>query len=59
MLRCVLTPSIIEQKLGLDITQCEAYCLTEKRCSIMDAPEAKRRSMVERKAIVLRLNERE
>ena len=56
MLCCMLTPSIIEEKLSLNITQCEADCLTKEGSSIMDAPESKRCSMVEREAIILCLN---
>ena len=56
MLSGELTPSIIEEELSLDVTQREADCLTEQSCLIMDAPEAKRCSMVEREAIVLCLN---
>lgn len=56
MLCCVLTPSIIEEKLSLNVTQRETDCLTEEGRSIMDTPEAKGRSMVQREAIILCLN---
>jgi hypothetical protein len=56
MLCGVLTPSIIEEELCLNVTQSEADRLTEQRRSIMDAPEAERRSVVERETIILCLN---
>ena len=58
MLCNVLAPSVIEEELCLHITQSEAHCLTQKRSPIVNTPEPKGGSMVERKAIVFSLKGR-
>ena len=52
----MLGPSVIEKKLGLDVTECEIDSFTEERGSIMDSPKPKRRSVIQRKVVFFSLD---
>ena len=54
---CVLTPPIVKEELSLDVTQRKADRLTKEGGTIMDAPEAKGGSVIQREAVIFCLKE--